>query len=147
MVVLNKNGLIIMWVSLDTSCRLSNTKTSLAVLPAGQTTITCPEADLSLHQTPVPLKVGNARPNVHAEGKFGGLFQNLWLSHTKVFDTHWNCLTPTVPRWTWLNISQGYLNSTDEYALGVEFITPHSKLCRDIVLHVKTPSLLRTLRS
>ena len=40
---------------------------------------------------PVPLKVGNAGPNVHAEGKFGGLFQNLWLSHTtniKVFDTH-----------------------------------------------------------
>ena len=43
---------------------------------------------------PVPLKCGNARPNVHAEGKFGGFFQNLWLSHKLLTR---KCLTPTVP--------------------------------------------------
>ena len=40
---------------------------------------------------PIPLKVDRAGLKVHGEGKFWGLFQNLWLAHTtntKVFDTH-----------------------------------------------------------
>ena len=40
---------------------------------------------------PIPLKINNTGPSGSAKGKFGGLFQNLWLSHstkTKVFDTY-----------------------------------------------------------
>ena len=36
---------------------------------------------------PIPLKVNRAGAKVHTEGKFGGLFQNLY-PRKKVFDTH-----------------------------------------------------------
>ena len=40
---------------------------------------------------PIPIKVAKTGPQVVKDGKFGGLFQNLWLSQTtktKVFDTY-----------------------------------------------------------
>lgn len=85
---------------------------------------------------PIPMKINRTGPSVNEEGKFGGLFQNLWLSHatnTKVFDTYCPKLNQVRHRSGVSELKRRICPRCDMYYPTLKALQAHRSQCENVV--------------
>ena len=87
---------------------------------------------------PIPMKVTKTGPKVGKEGKFGGLFQNLWLSETtktKVFDTHCPKMAVVKHRSGLSELKRRTCPKCEIYYPTLKALQLHRSVCENIVFN------------
>jgi hypothetical protein len=85
---------------------------------------------------PIPMKVTKTGPKVEKDGKFGGLFQNLWLSQasqTKVFDTHCPKLSQVRHKSGLSELKRRICPKCEMYYPTLKALQTHRSVCENIV--------------
>ena len=85
---------------------------------------------------PIPLKVNRTGPKVDVKGKFGGLFQNLWLSHTaktQVFDNHCPKMNEIKHRSGVSELNRRVCPRCGKYYPTLKALEAHRSVCENIV--------------
>ena len=84
---------------------------------------------------PIPLKVTPRGPNIHSEGQFGSLFQNLWLASitkTKVFDTFCPIMSQIKHKSGKTELQRRICSKCSIYYPTLKALNSHSAHCRSI---------------